>query len=68
MHFQQEGESTFPICETLEKSGKIKKRKGVSFGFSKNEAIWDLDKSFSGETGSSQMGWGGLRSERQVRN
>lgn len=56
MHFKQVGESTFLICKTLEKSSKIKKKIGVSLGFNNNEAIWDLAKSFSGETGSSQMG------------
>ena len=48
----------FPSVKPWRSQVRLILKKGVSLGFSNNEAIWDLDKSFSGETDSSQMGWG----------
>lgn len=45
VHSKQEGEWTFPISETMEKSSEINKGKDVSLGFSNRQVLRDPGES-----------------------
>lgn len=58
MHFKQEGESTFPICETLEKSGKIKKKKAYLLDLAKTRLFGTLIRASVERQAAAR--WGGV--------